>query len=686
MIQLKVTPVFPSSVKADKFITVLKEAGNWTISVDYNVLSPGPVSDPATAYVAVEDRSQGIFRQVSLSSLFTSTLDIDLQAIAALTGTGVLSRTADGTWALRTLQAPPAGLTITNPGGVAGNETFALANDLAALEGLGSTGIPVRSATDTWVQRSVVAGFGITITNGDGVAGNMSVAITDAELVALAGLVSAADQLPYFTGAGTASLTTLTTFARTLLDDTTQGAMQTTLGLVPGTNVQAFDADLAALAANSTAGLWTYTGAGTGAARSLTAPAAGLTITNPAGTAGNPTFALANDLAALESLGSTGLARRTGTDTWSVGALVLNAELATALDGTIKSNISGGTASPVDNSITSVLDKLFGTTQGSVIYRGSSAWAALGPGTSGNFLKTQGAAANPAWSAVPGGGDMLAANNLSDLASIPTSRVNLGVDKATLSKSANYTVLAADYGALIKLSSSATLALTAAATLGDGWKCDIRNTSTGQWIIDPNGSETVNGATTFKVYPGENFRLICDGASFYTVGTGTGLILMDTQVGSASATLDFVRFDPNRFYKYDWVFEGLYPSTSGSDVYVRISTDGGSTFLTTGYSRTILYSISGTTVGTDSAGSLAQFPLVVGPGNDVGYAITGKLSATVTGGWAYFESSHTSIDNTGTTRRLITSGGSGSGVANALRFLCSAGNINGTIRQYGYTK
>lgn len=179
----------------------------------------------------------------------------------------------------------------------------------------------------------------------------------DAELTAIAGLTSAANKLPYFTGAGTASLTDFSSFARTLVDDADQAAMRVTLGLTPGTDVQAYDADLAALAANSTDGLWAHTGSGTGAARTLTAPAAGMTITNPAGIAGNPTFVLANDLAAVEGLASTGIARRTGSDAWSVGTAVANSELATMAAYTIKGNATGSSAVPTDISIPALTQK-----------------------------------------------------------------------------------------------------------------------------------------------------------------------------------------------------------------------------------------------------------------------------------------------------------------------------------------
>lgn len=84
--------------------------------------------------------------------------------------------------------------------------------------------------------------------------------------------------------------------------------------------VQAHDAGLDALATGGT-GLVAMDG-DTVAFRTLQMPTEGLSVTNGNGVAGNPTIALANDLAAVEALSGTGIAVRTGTDTWAQRTVV----------------------------------------------------------------------------------------------------------------------------------------------------------------------------------------------------------------------------------------------------------------------------------------------------------------------------------------------------------------------------
>lgn len=85
----------------------------------------------------------------------------------------------------------------------------------------------------------------------------------DATLTALAGVTTAANQGLYATGADAFSTFSLTSTARTLLDDTSISAMRTTLGLTIGSDVQAYQAP------QSTA-TWE---AGTGTTESETSPA-----------------------------------------------------------------------------------------------------------------------------------------------------------------------------------------------------------------------------------------------------------------------------------------------------------------------------------------------------------------------------------------------------------------------------
>jgi hypothetical protein len=84
---------------------------------------------------------------------------------------GIVVRTALGVTVARTLTGPAAGITVTAGNGVSANPTLALANDLAAVEGLATTGLAVRTA-DGYLGGPDVDGASRRHhggTNGDGV-------------------------------------------------------------------------------------------------------------------------------------------------------------------------------------------------------------------------------------------------------------------------------------------------------------------------------------------------------------------------------------------------------------------------------------------------------------------------------------------------------------------------------------
>jgi hypothetical protein len=156
----------------------------------------------------------------------------------------------------------------------------------------------------------LVGGGGTGSTTAAGARTNLGLVIgTDvqaynANLAAEAGVTSAANKLTYWTGASTAAVTDFSAAGRTIVGSADIATARSNLGLTIGTNVQAYDSNLAAIAGIATVGgIYTKTAAGTAVVRSLAA-STGITISNADGVAGNPTISVTSYVSSVQ--GATG--------------------------------------------------------------------------------------------------------------------------------------------------------------------------------------------------------------------------------------------------------------------------------------------------------------------------------------------------------------------------------------------
>nr|WP_260692927.1 hypothetical protein [Rhizobium laguerreae] len=120
-------------------------------------------------------------------------------------------------------------------------------------------------------------------------------------------------------------------------------------------------------------------------------------------------------------------------------------------------------------------------------------------------------------------------------------------------KSGGYTALATDNNAVHRYTATATVTLTAAATLGTDWHYTVIADGA-DVTINPNGAETIDGAATLLVPSGYSAFIVCNGSAFFSdkvvsllatkadttaIGSFIDGLLLSNNSGSPNTQIDF---------------------------------------------------------------------------------------------------------------------------------------------------
>lgn len=178
----------------------------------------------------------------------------------------------------------------------------------------------------------------------------------------------------------------------------------------------------------------------------------------------------------------------------------------------------------------------------------------------------------------------------------------------------------------------------------------------------------------------------------YNAGSSSGnMVLISSQTASSSASINITSGISSAYHHYWFIVSGYLPATNGDNLLIKVSTDGGMTWLAANYTSMAYYTLMNVGGGAINWGT--------GGGRNDGFALnpaqdnsgipvscTGYLIDATSGSNIKMHGQGVMV-NGGTNYNFGTGGDSTINNINALQFICPAGNIaQGVFSLYGIQK
>lgn len=305
---------------------------------------------------------------------------------------------------------------------------------------------------------------------------------------------------------------------------------------------------LRALALLASNGLVVRTATGTLAARQIALPSAGggLQGTNLDGVAGNPSLALADDVAALEALNSTGFARRTGVSTWDTRTpnqlksdLQLHGFNGVRATGTVGVSLgqigslfvcdtSSGNVVLNLPSASAVMDATSGTAGGMLSFSRLVSGGTVTINASGSDYFTEAGVSatlaslslnGPAGSSIT----IMARNSTDGPKWTVVSRSEPRLFGRCSTKSTNFSFDSSDQGTVFEVSSTVTATMPLLSSLDHTFaSVMVRNVGIGVVTLAPSGGDAIEGSSSYQLQPYDACILYRNGVEWRVFRTGGG--------------------------------------------------------------------------------------------------------------------------------------------------------------------